>query len=166
MLEPSDAWVATAISACASAYGVAIVTIVLFAIALRKRRGLYAVAAVLCIQLASAQTVTFMKYWFDRSRPLQHIVVETMPSYPSGHAAGAIAFFGGVTWLVWASWLPSWWKRTFTVTLTILILGIGWSRIALGAHYVTDVIGGYLMGGAWLLAGTAVFDSVARAHKT
>ena len=162
LLDASAAFAATAISACASAYGVAFVSIALFIVALLTRRGLAATAAVVCIQLVSAQSVSLAKLWFDRPRPIHHLVVEALPSYPSGHAAGAVAFYGGVTWLVWTSRLPAMVKRWLTCAAVLLIAAIGWSRVALGAHFVTDVIGGYLMGAAWLCAGTAVFDALTR----
>jgi undecaprenyl-diphosphatase len=135
------------------------VSIALFLVALATRRGFVATVAVVLIQLASAQTVSVMKHAFDRARPTSHIVLEAMPSYPSGHAAGAVAFYGGVAWLVWQSRLTAFWKRCATGMLIVLMIGIGWSRIALGAHYVTDVLGGYLVGAAWLLAGTAIFSA-------
>jgi undecaprenyl-diphosphatase len=45
--------------------------------------------------------------------------------------------------------------------LCALIVAIGWSRLALGAHYATDVLGGYLLGGAWLCLALAVRSRLA-----
>ncbi len=73
-------------------------------------------------------------------------------SYPSGHATTAIVFFGG--WLLALAEVPMPPGIRFVAgaALAVWMLGIGWSRVALGAHYTTDVLGGMLFGSAWMCA--------------
>jgi undecaprenyl-diphosphatase len=49
------------------------------------------------------------------------------------------------------------WRLLFGAAI-FLVLAIGFSRLALGVHYITDVLGGYALGGAWLAASTAAFS--------
>ena len=77
-------------------------------------------------------------------------------SYPSSHAAicTSFYFFWGLALL--RSTLTAWVRRTAFVLLTALTLGIIWSRLALGAHYPTDVIGGAALGLTLLLLAVAL----------
>ena len=107
------------------------------------RDAVFAIASLLVAWQAS----DFFKVYFARIRPPRQLVFsESSYSYPSGHATLAIAFYGAWAFFIWRSPLPSL-VRFFLVTgLVVLIVGIGWSRLALGAHYLNDVLGGYLLG--------------------
>lgn len=67
-------------------------------------------------------------------------------SFPSGHAFGSIVFYGLLAYLS-VKYLPAPWSWVVAASLTTLILLIGLSRVYLGAHYPTDVLGGWLLGG-------------------
>ncbi len=87
-----------------------------------------------------------------RLRPptFDHLVVQTNPAFPSGHSLGSLTVIGVVT-AVAITRLPA--RRTrVTVTCTAIafVLAVGISRLYLGVHWVTDVLGGWLLGGAWL----------------
>ncbi len=102
-------------------------------------------------QLASQVAVTILKRLFDRARPAAWLYRhEPGFSYPSGHATTAVVFYGAWLIVLWNSALPGPVRGAGTMLLAAWALGIGWSRVALGAHYVTDVAGGLLFGGAWL----------------
>ncbi|MGZ3540336.1 MAG: phosphatase PAP2 family protein [Vulcanimicrobiaceae bacterium] len=108
---------------------------------------------VIASQTISQGVVETFKHLFHRLRPDYWIVGEERGySYPSGHASTSIVFYG--TWAVLVATGPA--PKTVKIALAVLIvfwiLGIGWSRLALGAHYATDVIGGTLFGLAWLCA--------------
>ncbi len=104
-------------------------------------------------QLVSQMLVEFAKTRFTRMRPDYWLVGrEAGHSYPSGHSVTAIVFFAG--WAVIAVHeVPFPWAAGLAAALLALWgLGIMWSRLALGAHYSSDLAGGALFGGAWLCA--------------
>lgn len=108
------------------------------------------------------QTSDLFKASFHRARPERWLVHhETSASYASGHAVLVVAFWG-----VWATYaleaLPPSAARTALVYAIVLwALCIGWSRLALGAHYLSDVIGGYLLGIVFVLLAAAVARALA-----
>lgn len=117
------------------------------AIAILTRYHVVAAVAVCGTQLASQALVEGVKHVFLRARPDAWIVHRELGySYPSGHAATAIVFFGSWLVLVLASPLPKEAKILLATLLAIWAIGIDWSRLALGAHYLTDVGGGTLFG--------------------
>jgi membrane-associated phospholipid phosphatase len=70
-------------------------------------------------------------------------------SFPSGHALGSIICYGAL-FLVFLPAMRGRWRRAFTAGIATLIALIGISRILLGVHYVSDVLGGWALGVAWL----------------
>lgn len=96
---------------------------------------------------------SFLKLSFGRERPRSEYVdnmwFDTF-SFPSGHASGSIIAYGLLTYLAW-HFLPASWAAIVTVTLVLLTILIGISRVYLGAHYASDVLGGWIIGGITLL---------------
>ena len=70
-------------------------------------------------------------------------------SFPSGHALGSIVVYGALL-LVFLPALAKPWRRTVTIALAVLVGLIGFSRLALGVHYLSDVLGAWALGVAWL----------------
>jgi undecaprenyl-diphosphatase len=70
-------------------------------------------------------------------------------SFPSGHSLGSIVCYGAV-FLVFLPALRGRGRRAFTAGIATLIVLIGISRILLGVHYISDVLGGWSLGVAWL----------------
>lgn len=113
--------------------------------------------AILLSQTASQGLIEGAKRLFHRTRPDQWLVRHEIGySYPSGHAATAIIFYATWFLVVWQSPLPKAWKTALLCVLGLWALGVSWSRIALGAHYLTDVMGGTLFGIAWVCIGVAL----------
>ena len=84
---------------------------------------------------------------FERSRPIGiNLIEETGLSFPSGHSMVGLAFYGFIIYLIYKLISNKRKKQLFTIILSIIILLIGFSRIYLGVHYFTDVIGGFLLG--------------------
>lgn len=106
-----------------------------------------------------------LKQIFLRPRPsITHWVVATGYSFPSGHSMRSAAFYGMLGYLLYIE-LKHRNKRAWYIPITtiVVIIAIGFSRIYLGVHYPTDVIGGYLIGGCWAVT---VFNSMKLYIKT
>jgi undecaprenyl-diphosphatase len=91
-----------------------------------------------------------LKFVFQRERPTLHrLIEETGYSFPSGHSMTAFALYAALSFLLWRH-VPSKSGRTIVICISILmILMIGCSRIYLGVHYPSDVVGAYLASGFW-----------------
>jgi undecaprenyl-diphosphatase len=70
-------------------------------------------------------------------------------SFPSGHSLGSIVCYGAV-FLVFLPAARGRWRTVFTAVIVTLVALIGISRILLGVHYLSDVLGGWTLGIAWL----------------
>ena len=81
-----------------------------------------------------------------------HAVVEDGWSFPSGHATAAVALYG---FLIYATWkfAPAPWRIPLTLLFSAIILLVGFSRMYLGVHYASDVIGGFAVGAFFLWLG-------------
>lgn len=77
---------------------------------------------------------------------------ETGYSFPSGHSMASVAFYGFVIYLILSSEMNKYLKIVLSTLFVILILVIGFSRIYLGVHNVSDVIAGHAISTGLLLA--------------
>lgn len=102
----------------------------------------------LIIVLSSISSViinNLVKIIVRRERPdYLRMVMEKSYSFPSGHAMISVLFFGSIIYLVNKYNLK--YKKLITFSLSTFVLLVGISRIYLGVHYLTDVVGGYLLG--------------------
>ncbi len=97
------------------------------------------------------------QHLFARPRRLDWVVKhETAFSYPSSHAAIATGFYGLWALMLYISELPSATRNTAAVLLALFALAICWARLALGAHYLTDLIGGALLAIAVVAGGLSI----------
>ena len=100
------------------------------------------------IVLSSISSVIFnnlVKIIIRRERPdYLRMVMEKSYSFPSGHSMISVLFFGSIIYLVNKYNVKH--KKLITFSLSTFILLVGISRIYLGVHYLTDVVGGYLLG--------------------
>ncbi len=120
-------------------------------------------AALVASHALSQSAIVAIKPVFHRVRPDYWLVRrEVDTSYPSGHAATAVTFYGALIVLVRHVALPHGVALVATAALAACVLGIPWSRLALGAHYLTDVTGGLLVGSAWLAASLAAYELFGR----
>ena len=126
-------------------------------IAWRLRTGVGAVVLLYVTQIVSQGASTLLKLGLHRSRPDHWLVIQEKDwSYPSGHALTAVVFYVGLAIVAWHAPLPRPLAAVIAAGLLVCAVGIPWSRLALGAHYLTDVLGGLLLGAAFLCAAFAL----------
>ncbi len=131
------------------------------ALLLVVRRWLDVLITLLVVALADASS-GLVKLLAQRPRPsgsgivvLQHI--KDSFSYPSGHVLHATAAFGILLFLTYQVRRPHWWVYLVRALLIALIVLMGPSRMLEGEHWLSDVVGGLLFGGLWLLVGIEVY---------
>jgi undecaprenyl-diphosphatase len=118
-------------------------------LAIRRR---WRLAVYLLVAGAGALTLDpVLKSLVGRLRPVvaHPIAYGTGDSFPSGHALGSIVCYGAL-FLVFLPATRGKWRRVFTVAIVTLIVAIGASRLLLGVHYLSDVLGGWALGITWL----------------
>jgi undecaprenyl-diphosphatase len=122
--------------------------------------------ALLLVVLAGRGLSELQKYWIDRPRPNlePHLVAVKTASFPSGHATSSMIFY---LTLAIALVPDGRWRRTAVVGALLLSLLIGTSRVMLGVHWPSDVIGGWAFGMFWVVLtlhpAEELFASVSRA---
>lgn len=139
-----------------------LVAVVAAVLAVRQRRadaGLLVVAA-----LGASALESLVKVLVARPRPALGEVLATVSSYafPSGHSTQAAATWGALALLVTAARAAR--VAAWTAAVVVVLL-VGASRVYLGVHWPTDVLGGFLLG-AWWLALVAWCASAARGRRT
>ena len=125
-------------------YAVLCVLTIVVAIFLPRWRGrvAFAIGALLLTWVISDR----FKDFFHRPRPADWVLVhETSASYSSGHSALALAFYGLWALMIWLSDLPLGVRAVAAGALFLWSLVIDWCRLAMGAHYPTDIVGGWLL---------------------
>jgi len=93
-----------------------------------------------------------LSQYFSRPRPIFDISVwrqMSSPGFPSGHSFSAVLCFGLLAYLLVPKMSSPFWKAVGIVAAVLIILFIGFSRIFIGDHYLTDVLAGYGLGIAW-----------------
>ncbi len=134
--------------------GLAIIALVVAVLLVRGRR--YREALFVGVVLGGSILLNdAMKLFFHRARPvLDWAVAPPDYSFPSGHSMNSMALALAVGIVVWRVAGPG--RGALALVVGILASGIiGLSRIYLGAHYVTDVVGGFATAAIW--AGIVVF---------
>lgn len=112
------------------------------------------------VTVAGSQVTSWAgKFLIDRGRPEFELdVAAWSPSFPSGHATGAMAVYGIIAYVI-ARDLPTGHRRFAVIYwVAILIAAIGFSRVYLSVHHASDVAAGFLVGGFWLLAGVVFIE--------
>jgi membrane-associated phospholipid phosphatase len=101
-----------------------------------------------------------VKLAVDRSRPVlpNPVAHANGMSFPSGHAQSATVA-AAVLLLVFLPVLRGAWRPIALVVAVAYVAAIGFARVALGVHYVSDVLAGYVLGAAWVAATTASFSA-------
>lgn len=103
-----------------------------------------------------------LKVTIERPRPMlpwAHVLPDF--SFPSGHSMNSLVFYLAVALIVWVTYG----RRIGIVAVAVAVIisiSIGFSRIYLGYHYLSDVVGGFLAGLAWLFVVAIAFETIPR----
>ncbi len=125
---------------------------VLVGLYLWRRRERYWVAAFWLSVFGGLLLNKVLKLVFHRARPHFRDAIQTLTSYsfPSGHTMMAAVFYGVIAAYLFAKTRDWRWRVLIVLSASFLILLVGFSRIYLGAHYLSDVLGALAEGLAWL----------------
>ena len=123
-------------------------TVILFILIKNKKIGLSIFSNLVIITVLNQ----LLKRILQRPRPTEfRIIEETGYSFPSGHSMVSMAFYGYLIYLIYKYVKNKYVKWISIVLLSILICSIGVSRIYLGVHYTSDVLGGFLVSISYLI---------------
>lgn len=147
-----------------TAPGLSVVRIVVFVPVvawLLRRRAWWTTAWVATAVLLVGPLTSLLKGAFDRARPqFAHGGAELSSlSYPSGHSSGIATLVTVALVLAWPLLAPGTRRWALPVGVGLALL-VGLSRMWLGVHYLTDVVGGWSLGEAWSLAVALLFGGL------
>ncbi len=97
-----------------------------------------------------AVLVSLLKILDQVARPNNALLADQGFSYPSGHSAGVVVFIGVLAYFAWLHWQGIRSRVLIGVSLVAAVGIVGFDRIYLGAHWLSDVLGGWLFGAFWL----------------
>ena len=153
IINPTNTHIFKIITFTASTLGIIIICLLSFII--NKKSGIlltFNTIIITAINLIS-------KLIFRRDRPtINQLVFEDTYSFPSGHTITATVVYGFIIYLIYKSNLSKKEKSIYISILILLILLIGLSRIYLGVHYFTDVIGAIALGISYLIIAIYIIE--------
>jgi membrane-associated phospholipid phosphatase len=133
------------------------VSVILFLVFKKYSLGLY----VLFTVALGGGANWLLKEYFKRQRPdIETLVEQSGYSFPSGHSMGSFIFYGALAFAVFRLYDHTWSKVLGALAIMILVLLIGISRIYLGVHYPSDILGGFSAGGVWLAFSVLVYTFI------
>ncbi|MFH1049199.1 MAG: phosphatase PAP2 family protein [Patescibacteria group bacterium] len=93
-----------------------------------------------------------LKLLFHKERPDASLALiqESGYAFPSGHAFMAVIFYGMICYFIYQICKNKWQKIILLIITAVLVFLIGYSRIYLGVHWISDVLAGWFIGGAIL----------------
>jgi undecaprenyl-diphosphatase len=159
--SPTLDLVMTGITNLGSAAVLGVLLVLVEAVLLYRRHRAEALFLLVAIGGSVALNGT-LKVTIERPRPVlpwAHVLPDF--SFPSGHSMNSLVFYLAVALIVWVTYG----RRIGAVAVAIALviaLGVGFSRIYLGYHYLSDVVGGFLAGLAWLFVVAIAFEAIPR----
>ena len=126
------------------AYILIVLIVLLFFFLKNKKAMIFALLEI----LATGFINQVIKHLLQRPRPAETfwLIPESGYSFPSFHAMGSSALFTFLIYLIWQSPSRAWLKTLLTCFLITVILVVSFSRLYLGVHYLSDVLGGVILG--------------------
>ena len=133
-------------------------TVISFITCIVLKRKLIGEFIVLNIMISSGLN-QILKHIVQRPRPTEYrLIDETGYSFPSGHSMVSTAFYGLFIYLIFKNVKNKYIKWISIITLSILIILIGGSRIYLGVHYTSDVLAGFFISISYLIIYTSIIN--------
>lgn len=137
---------------------IAVLVVLFVAVNCWVKQQRYIIVGLLIATLGSTAFTSLLKYLFQRERPANSLLFVQTYSFPSGHATTAMALYGFIAYLLIRFHQDFAQKiRIFTIAILFILL-IGLSRVVLNQHYLSDVLGGYLVGASWLTLGISITE--------
>jgi undecaprenyl-diphosphatase len=123
------------------------VAVLLLLVRRRTRLAVYLVVTGLGALLLDPSVKTLV----GRLRPVVDVPVANAPgnSFPSGHSLGSMVVYGALL-LVFLPAVRRRWRPVAVALIALIVVAVGFTRVALGVHYASDVLAGWLLGAAWL----------------
>ena len=107
-----------------------------------------------------------LKNIIQRPRPEGYrLIAESGYSFPSGHSMISMAFYGLIIYMIWKNMKNKKLRNIICVLITILVILIGISRIYLGVHYASDVIGGFVVSIAYLIVYVSITKTILKIDR-
>lgn len=137
--------------------GMAVMALLIFRFGQRRELLLFVI-----VVIGSGLCNGVLKAVFHRARPTLHRLTEAAGfSFPSGHSMAAFSMYGIVAYLLWKHVSTRKGRLLLLAVCSLLVAAIGISRIYLGVHYPSDVVGGYLASGCLLAASVQAYRRMA-----
>jgi membrane-associated phospholipid phosphatase len=132
------------------------------ALFLVSRRDWLNASLVALVMLGGSTLNLVLKHFFHRERPVLENPLVTLSSYgfPSGHTMGATLLYGLLALLAWKNVRSRAARFACVSGACLWLLLIGLTRIYLGAHYLTDVLGALAAGLLWLVVCWTAFETL------
>jgi undecaprenyl-diphosphatase len=113
----------------------------------------------------NALIVSVLKAIEHVTRPTNRILFDTGFSYPSGHSASCVVFGGMLAYFAWRHWQSMHSRASIGVGLSAMVGVVGFDRVYLNVHWLSDVFGGWLFGAFWLWFVILLFRQVQMSGK-
>lgn len=154
-------WAMTEASAAGGTAGMTVLAVAAATVLWRRRRPAEAVVT-LVAAVGAALLVVGFKNLYGRARPplALQLVRPTSLSLPSGHAVGSIVVLGVIAAILAVPACTRARRVLVILPVSAAVALIGFSRLYLGVHWLTDVLAGWLLGGAWLALCLAVLAAL------
>jgi undecaprenyl-diphosphatase len=146
----------TVITGIGSEICLAVLSIILFCYLIYKKR--YQNSLLLAFGMLGGLLIELsIKAIVQRERPESMLIAETGYSFPSAHSLMALVFFAILIYAVKDDLKNAFLRYLFIAASILIVLLVSFSRLYLGVHWLSDVIGGLIIGTIWLLLLIMVF---------
>ncbi len=136
---------------------VIVLALVLIAVELLRAPSRWIVPFVVLVIAGQNLITNGLKEVFDRLRPTINPIAETLgPSFPSGHSATAAAFYAAAALVLGRRRSPRV-RSLLTGAAVLIAVSVAGTRVMLGVHWLSDTIGGLLLGWAWFAVAAIAF---------